>query len=907
MKSTLLLFLVALLLQLEVNAAVRTWSAPGGGSWTDASNWGGTAPVNTDSVVFNAGTFTVTNVPNGFIAGRLTKNGTGIVTLDFTGILNVTGNIDVSGDGIVFGTGSTVRVNGSGTQSIGGVGTTTFAKLIINKANSFSRQFSGLFNIVNPVNVSGNLVVSDSLLVQQGILSLSEASSTTITHQIGTLSLGSATSTITTQLDPFVFGIFFRTDTGLFINNSLNKIVTVNVLQNFIVNATYTDAANGRCALQLSTPAGDGGSSTLNIAGNFLATSRVAIVGTGRQTTPAVTNTVPTFLNIGTPGDGNTGDFVMTSSTTASEYRGDGNGFAVAPLISLRGGTSVNPADYNIPFDAYAGGPTRNARANLVVDAGSVYRVPNGSSVTLPGDNGYSLQINGTLTVEPGGEIAGASVGTVAAGTGNPVLLMGANGLLRIQNTAGIGPGTGNPSTTGEVFQQRTALLQWNLTAINTAGTVEYNAATTQTLTSRTGTEQYNNLVISGGAKTMPASSQTNTLTLTSGNVTTGANTLTVLNPAASAITGGSLSSFVNGNLARTFDAASATRFYPIGNSVYRPVSLTGATSSGTSALTGRIVSGNANSLAPSNAPLIYVSRDRYYQFTNAPTNPITLTDVNAMQINADDGVNAVNPNLTIKVATRTGGNWISQGPAAGVNVSSFPASMTSDNFSASPITVAASGQFFTVLGTTNPDNPLPVQLISFSARRTSGLTRLAWQTGFESDSRGFVVKRRKLGETEWRDIASYDRSMELRSTNRLNGAAYRFVDRTPVDPGTTLEYQLAEISLSGMRVELPMTATLVVPRQSELAQNFPNPFNPSTEIRYQVSGTSDVRLEVFDMLGRKVATLVSERQDAGEYQVKFNAAGLASGVYFYRIDVRTSGGSQAGAFVETRKMMLMK
>jgi hypothetical protein len=84
-----------------------------------------------------------------------------------------------------------------------------------------------------------------------------------------------------------------------------------------------------------------------------------------------------------------------------------------------------------------------------------------------------------------------------------------------------------------------------------------------------------------------------------------------------------------------------------------------------------------------------------------------------------------------------------------------------------------------------------------------------------------------------------------------------------------------------------------------QLAQNYPNPFNPSTEIRYQVAGVSDVRLDVFDMLGRKVSTLVNERQAAGSYQVNFNAAGLSSGVYFYKL--------QAGTFVETRKMMLVK
>jgi hypothetical protein len=87
--------------------------------------------------------------------------------------------------------------------------------------------------------------------------------------------------------------------------------------------------------------------------------------------------------------------------------------------------------------------------------------------------------------------------------------------------------------------------------------------------------------------------------------------------------------------------------------------------------------------------------------------------------------------------------------------------------------------------------------------------------------------------------------------------------------------------------------------RAFKLEQNYPNPFNPSTAIRYQVSGSSDVRLEVFDMLGRKVSTLVSERQSAGTYQINFNAATLSSGIYFYRLT--------NGTATDVKKMMLAK
>ena len=88
-------------------------------------------------------------------------------------------------------------------------------------------------------------------------------------------------------------------------------------------------------------------------------------------------------------------------------------------------------------------------------------------------------------------------------------------------------------------------------------------------------------------------------------------------------------------------------------------------------------------------------------------------------------------------------------------------------------------------------------------------------------------------------------------------------------------------------------------PKTFLLEQNYPNPFNPSTTIRYQLPVASEVKLEVYDVLGKKIATLVNERQSAGSYQVVWNASGLSSGTYFYRL--------QAGTFVETKKMIMMK
>ena len=89
------------------------------------------------------------------------------------------------------------------------------------------------------------------------------------------------------------------------------------------------------------------------------------------------------------------------------------------------------------------------------------------------------------------------------------------------------------------------------------------------------------------------------------------------------------------------------------------------------------------------------------------------------------------------------------------------------------------------------------------------------------------------------------------------------------------------------------------VPEQFELSQNFPNPFNPSTVITWQLPMDSHVTLKVYDVLGNEITTLVNEEKQAGVFEVEFSASDLSSGVYFYKIE--------AGDFVQTKKMVLLR
>ncbi len=95
-----------------------------------------------------------------------------------------------------------------------------------------------------------------------------------------------------------------------------------------------------------------------------------------------------------------------------------------------------------------------------------------------------------------------------------------------------------------------------------------------------------------------------------------------------------------------------------------------------------------------------------------------------------------------------------------------------------------------------------------------------------------------------------------------------------------------------------------ILPWSFALEQNYPNPFNPLTSIKYTIAGSggpgvSDVKLTVYDLLGREVAVLVNDRKLHGSYQATFDGSGLASGMYIYRLKV--------GAFVESRTMLLLR
>ena len=118
-----------------------------------------------------------------------------------------------------------------------------------------------------------------------------------------------------------------------------------------------------------------------------------------------------------------------------------------------------------------------------------------------------------------------------------------------------------------------------------------------------------------------------------------------------------------------------------------------------------------------------------------------------------------------------------------------------------------------------------------------------------------------------------------------------------PVGDLTPLHFTVR--SISGQMWSKELKIVVAAPRKFELLQNYPNPFNPITTIGYHLSYEVRVSLKVFDVLGREVATLVDEVQQAGQQEKSFDAGSFSSGVYFYKL--------QAGNYSAVKKLMLLK
>jgi len=207
----------------------------------------------------------------------------------------------------------------------------------------------------------------------------------------------------------------------------------------------------------------------------------------------------------------------------------------------------------------------------------------------------------------------------------------------------------------------------------------------------------------------------------------------------------------------------------------------------------------------------------------------------------------------------------------------------------------------------------LPVELTSFNAIVKGRNVELKWNTATEVNNFGFEVEKitvsnrllaisQELINNSWSKIGFVEGNGTTNSPK-----SYNFVD---ANASGKVAYRLKQIDRDGkFEYSKTVEVNIAAPKTFSLEQNYPNPFNPTTTISYRLSANSFTTLKVYDALGREVATLVNEQQEAGSYSVKFSAEGgsasggnvsnLASGIYFYRLE--------SGKSVAIKKLLLLK
>ena len=186
----------------------------------------------------------------------------------------------------------------------------------------------------------------------------------------------------------------------------------------------------------------------------------------------------------------------------------------------------------------------------------------------------------------------------------------------------------------------------------------------------------------------------------------------------------------------------------------------------------------------------------------------------------------------------------------------------------------------------------IPVELTAFTASTSGESVDLRWSTASETNNAGFDVERSTDGET----FTAIGFEPGVGTTEEAQ--SYRFVDRD-APFATTLFYRLRQVDTDGTFEYSPVVEVQVTPSAVALLPVAPNPVSASARLRYELPEATTVRLQVFDLLGRRVATLADGEKPAGRHEVSWRSAGLASGTYFVRL--------QAGSTAQTQMLRLVR
>jgi hypothetical protein len=477
------------------------------------------------------------------------------------------------------------------------------------------------------------------------------------------------------------------------------------------------------------------------------------------------------------------------------------------------------------------------------------------------------------------------------------------NGTINVKNDITLTAGTINGAT-NSVLE-----LEGNLsrasTAVNLTGaTIEMTGTSQQQISGDfTGGNELGSLTMNNSAGLLVNNDVEidNTLTLTDGIITTSNPTLA--NPISTAgvelfmsstatTTGASDTSYVNGMVTKRSLGISSSFIFPTGaNGFLAEVEVSNPST--TTDWTATYVNSNPR-LISNNINFGFsrtISEVEYWIVNGSGNATISIT------YGEQSGVSDATALAVARLKDdNTDGSFTNTDEWALVDVNN-----TSTNPFDGTLVTTSPQSFSTTLFTVGEQNSgaLPVELIELLATEQQGDILVSWKTATETENYGFYVQRSEPLDAEVVDTTWTDLTFISGAGTVTQQQEYRFID-TEVEMAGDYAYRLLQEDYDGqIHILGPVMVQKTAPISSKLLPNYPNPFNPTTNIPYTLSSISKVNITVYNILGQRIKTLVNTQQQPGTYQVKFNADNLSSGIYFIRMI--------AEGRVMTRKMLLIK
>jgi len=250
-----------------------------------------------------------------------------------------------------------------------------------------------------------------------------------------------------------------------------------------------------------------------------------------------------------------------------------------------------------------------------------------------------------------------------------------------------------------------------------------------------------------------------------------------------------------------------------------------------------------------------------------------------------NSGPNHVDNVEKVEIANPTAGTYV-------VEVS-FTGSLQKTN------SLNANGQQAFALMVSGDNTPLPVELTSLSAKTINGNTvSIIWETATEINNYGFEIQRKNVSEVfgianKWSKIAF------ISGHGTSNSPKYYSYSDNTITGGNKFVYRLKQIDIDGAFEYSDEIEVEIIPKEYKLEQNFPNPFNPATTIKFSLPEIANIKIVIYDLLGKEVATLVNEELPPGLHSADFDAGELGSGVYIYSLKTEN--------FTHVKRMLLLK